>query len=108
LRFFSSGAQNTHRKQGTTIDEAVATAGHPKVSEAGAAQSPKAEGTAEKNFEFAKDTNHSHSGWPSPFEGLVDAPPQATARFFERIVTIMKTLNITDDPANLLPVLKNF
>ena len=74
------------------------------MNEAGAAQSPRPEGTAEKNLEFAKDTHQ--SGWPSPFEGLVDAPPQATARFFERVIKIMKTLNITDDPASLLPVLK--
>lgn len=84
-------------------DEPTATIGPPKVNEAGAGQSPRPSEAGEKNQEAPKEAD---SGFPSPFEGLSDVQPQATARFFDRVFQIMKTLNITDDPANLLPVLK--
>ena len=106
MRFFSGAAQQSHKKQATARDETATTAAQPKANEAGAGQSPGATEAAEKPQEASHNTRDANSGWPSPFEGLIDAPPQAVARFFERVLQIMKTLNITDDPANLLPVLK--
>jgi hypothetical protein len=82
LRFFSGAASHSHKKQVTLKDEAGTTVGPPKMNEAGAGQSPRPSEAGEKHQEASKEAG---SGLPSPFEGLADAPPQTTARFFERV-----------------------
>ena len=83
MRFFSGAASHSHKKQVTLKDEAGTTTGPPKVNEAGAGQSPRPSEAGERNQEAPKESG---SGLPSPFEGLADAPPQATARFFAKVI----------------------